>query len=236
MVNVKNKIIIKNYDYNKYDFYNFFLNLLKCYTNELDLLHKNLPKKLIPNEVVTVKNDQNLSFYKILYQIDEGYDLKFKKKNSGFLNVFDQFVSFISKSIFKEELIYRSRPTLRVNFPGSKAVGDWHRDREYNHPLEEINVWVPITKSFGTNAIWIESEFDKNDYNPINLDYGQFMMFDSGLKHGNKLNIEDKTRLSFDFRIIPKSLYNDNSKKSSIDTKIKFKIGDYYKSTQNLVR
>lgn len=84
MVNVKNKIIIKNYDYNKYDFYNFFLNLLKCYTNELDLLHKNLPKKLIPNEVVTVKNDQNLSFYKILYQIDEGYDLKFKKKTLAF--------------------------------------------------------------------------------------------------------------------------------------------------------
>ena len=62
--------------------------------------------------------------YKILYEIDEGYDLKLKK-NSGFLNLFDFFVSYISKTIFKEDLIYQSRPTLRVNFPGT-AVGDWH--------------------------------------------------------------------------------------------------------------
>ena len=233
MVNLTNQILIKNYDCKEYSFYDFFYNLLKIYTQELTLLHKSLPKSLVPDEVVSVKNDQNLSIYKILYQIDEGYDLKLKKENSGFLNVFDEFVSYISKNIFKEELIYQSRPTLRVNFPGNKAVGDWHRDREYNHPLEEINVWVPITKSINTNAIWIESEFDKNDYSPVNVDYGQFIMFDSGLKHGNKLNTENKTRISFDFRVIPKTLYNDKSKKSSIDTKMKFEIGDYYKSTQN---
>ena len=235
MVNFTNQILVKNYDFKEYNFYEFFFDLLKVYTKDLNILHENLPKSLIPNEVVSVANDQNLSVYKILYQIDEGYDLNLKKKNSGFLNVFDKFVSYISKNIFKEELIYQSRPTLRVNFPGNKAVGDWHRDREYNHPLEEINIWVPITKSINTNAIWIESEFDKNDYSPINVDYGQFIMFDSGLKHGNKLNVENKTRISFDFRVIPKSLYNDQSKKTSIDTKMKFKIGDYYKSTQNFI-
>ena len=234
MIDVKNKIIVKDFDIEKYNFLEYFHNLLKIYTDELDELHKNLPKKFIPNEVVTFKNDQSISIYKILYEIDEGYDLKVKKKNSGFLNLFDSFVSYISKTIFKEDLIYQSRPTLRVNFPGNKAVGDWHRDRDYNHPLEEINVWVPITKSFNTNTIWIESEFDKNDYSPINADYGQFIMFDSGLKHGNRLNIEDKTRISFDFRIIPKSLYNDDSKKTSVKTEIKFKLGEYYKSTESL--
>ena len=157
MIDIKNKIIVKNYNTNDYNFYKYFLNLLKTYTNELDKLHKYLPKDLIPNQVVNFKTDQSLSIYKILYQIDEGYDLKIKKKNSGFLNVFEAFVDHISKTIFKEDLIYQSRPTLRVNFPGNKAVGAWHRDREYNHPLEEINIWVPITKSINTNAIWIES-------------------------------------------------------------------------------
>ena len=80
MVNIKNQIIIKNYDSKKYNFYSFFFNLLKIYTNELDQLHKNLPKNLIPKQVVTVKNDQNLSIYKMLYKIDEGYDLQIKKK------------------------------------------------------------------------------------------------------------------------------------------------------------
>tara|TARA_B100002019_G_scaffold269605_1_gene262532 strand:+ start:118 stop:825 length:708 start_codon:yes stop_codon:yes gene_type:complete len=231
MIDIKNKIIVKNYNINEYNFNKYFLNLLKTYTNELDKLHKFLPKDLIPNKVVNFKTDQSLSIYKILYQIDEGYDLKVKKKNSGFLNVFEAFVDHISKTIFKEDLIYQSRPTLRVNFPGNKAVGAWHRDREYNHPLEEINIWVPITKSINTNAIWIESEFDKNDFTPINLDYGQFIMFDSGLKHGNKLNTEDKTRISLDFRVIPKSLYKV-SNKTSVKTDIKFKIGEYYKSTK----
>ena len=202
MIDVRNKIIVKDYDIGKYNFKKYFLNILKINTNEIDQLHKNLPNDLIPNQVVNYKNDQNLNIYKILYKIDEGYDLKNKKKNSGFLNMYESFVDHISKTFFKENLIYQSRPTLRVNFPNNKAVGDWHRDRDYNHPIEEINVWVPITKSNNTNTIWIESEFDKNDFAPINLDYGQFIMFDSGLKHGNKLNMEDKTRISFDFRVI----------------------------------
>ena len=77
-------------------------------------------------------------------------------------------------------------------FPNNKAVGEFHRDRDYNHPLDEINIWVPITSSKKTNTIWIESKFDKNDYKPMNLDYGQFLIFDSGLKHGNRINKENK--------------------------------------------
>ena len=119
-------------------------------------------------------------------------------------------------------------------FPNNKAVGEFHRDRDYNHPLDEINIWVPITSSKKTNTIWIESKFDKNDYKPMNLDYGQFLIFDSGLKHGNRINKENKTRISFDFRVIPYSVWKKNknrnkNNKYSIDQKIKFEIGGYYK-------
>ena len=229
MINLTNKIVVKSYDIKKYDFYKYFYALLRTYTNNLDMLHNHLPENLYPKKVVTVTDDQKLSIYKILYKIDKGYNLKIKKNNSGFLNMFDDFVSSLARNFFNEELIYQARPTLRVNFPNNKAVGGWHRDREYNHPLEEINIWVPITKSINTNAIWIESEFDKNDFSPINTNYGQFIVFDSGLMHGNKLNTENKTRISFDFRVIPKSLYKKKFDKSSNDTKMKFTIGDYYK-------
>jgi len=232
MINIKNKIIIEKYNVKQFNFYKYFYELLKTFGEELDLLHRYLPKTLMPNEIVTVKNDQDLPVYKTLYKIDDGYDLKNPKKNSGFLNVFNEFVLNLSKDVFKEDLIYQRRPTLRVNFPNNKAVGGWHRDREYSHPLEEINVWVPITKAVNTNAIWIESEFDKNDFKPIEVDYGQFIIFDSGLKHGNKLNVESKTRISFDFRVIPRSIYSENFMKSSVDTKMRFKVGDYYKSTE----
>ena len=57
------------------------------------------------------------------------------------------------------------------------------------------------------------------------------LIFDSGLKHGNKINLENKTRLSFDFRVIPLSKWNPskNSKISkSLNQKLKFSLGDYY--------
>ena len=228
-----NKIIIKEYDVRIYNFYKYFNNLLKIYTNNLTLLHEGLPEDLYQKKVVTVDSDQKPPIYKVLYKIDDAYNLKIKKKQSGFLNMFDDFVSYLAKDFFNEELIYQARPTLRVNFPNNKAVGGWHRDRDYNHPVEEINIWVPITKSINTNAIWIESQFDKNDFRPINTNYGQFIIFDSGLKHGNKLNIENKTRISFDFRVTPKSLYKNDFNKSSSDTKMKLNIGNYFKSTEN---
>ena len=67
----------------------------------------------------------------------------------------------------------------------------------------------------------------------MNLDYGQYLIFDSGLLHGNKLNSEKKTRVSFDFRIIPSSKWKDDKYKdfSSISKKKKFVIGDYYEIT-----
>ena len=102
MLNLKNQIIVKDYDCKKYDFYKYFFNLLKIYTENLDLLHQYLPENLRPKEVVTLSNDQNISIYETLYKIDDGYDLKTKRKNSGFLNTFDDFLFSISKDIFKE--------------------------------------------------------------------------------------------------------------------------------------
>ena len=52
--------------------------------------------------------------------------------------------------------------------------------------------------------------------------------------HGNKLNDTRKTRLSFDFRVIPKSMYSENSlTKNSVTQIIPMKIGSYYSLTNN---
>ena len=147
--------------------------------------------------------------------------------------MYDKFVSYLAHNLFKENLVYQSKPTLRIHIPENMAVGEFHRDRNYNHPIEEINFWVPITEAKNTNTIWIESDYDKKDFKPMNLDYGQYLIFDSGLLHGNKLNSEKKTRVSFDFRIIPSSKWKDDKYKdfSSISKKKKFVIGDYYEIT-----
>ena len=166
---------------------------------------------------------------------DQGFNLDKKEESGIFLNTYKDFVHHISSTIFKEKLIYQRKPTLRIHFPKNMSVGGFHRDRDYNHPIEEINIWVPITLAFNTNTIWIESKFDKEDYSPMNLNYGQAVIFDSGLKHGNKINVENLTRLSFDFRVIPLSKWAvaDSKKKqlSSISQNLKFTKDAYYDVT-----
>ena len=49
--------------------------------------------------------------------------------------------------------------------------------------------------------------------------------------HGNKDNVTSQTRVSFDFRVIPKSRYI-NSNHLTINTKIPFGIGGYYDIAQ----
>jgi ectoine hydroxylase-related dioxygenase (phytanoyl-CoA dioxygenase family) len=199
-------------------------------TQALHKLHNIIPKKYLPRDMVTVENDQDQEIYKLLYKIDRGYDLKASKPNDSFLLLFDKFVKMLSEEVFRERLVYQAKPTLRVMFPNNRAVGGWHRDRDYNHPIEEINIWVPITSALETNTIWIETEFDLEDYKPINVSYGELIIFDSNLKHGNKINQENKTRLSFDFRIIPERVLRESTKES-FNQKIKFSVGDYYNIT-----
>jgi hypothetical protein len=232
----KNKKTIFEYDLEIFNFSELFLNHLSVLVDVCSLqdLHLNLPSELLPHESITENNDQSLEIYKTLYSIDKGFDLHINQEFGVFLNKYKKFVNYLSSTIFKETLIYQRRPTLRVHFPESKAVGVFHRDRDYNHPIEEINIWVPITSAINTNSIWIESKFGKEDYSPINLNDGQAVIFDSGLKHGNKINTENLTRLSFNFRVIPESKW-ENAKtkkpKSSISQSLKLELNDYYDVT-----
>ncbi len=233
MLEITNKKLVFEYDTDQFDFVSMFSKVLNLEEVSIDSLHENIDNSLLPKSEISVDDDQSQDIYSILYKIDEGYKLSGCHINNRgkFLSKFDDFVNFLAKTVFKEDIVYQNRPTLRVAFPGNKAVGDWHRDREYNHPLEEINIWVPITKANNTNTIWIESEFDKEDYSPVNIDFGELLIFDSGLKHGNVLNQESKTRVSFDFRVIPASLYKEADSSFSYSQGIEFKIGNYYSKT-----
>jgi len=67
-----------------------------------------------------------------------------------------------------------------------------------------LNVWLPLTPVWDENSIWIESEEGKEDFVPVELDYGQGLVFDdSNLRHGSKANQTPSTRVSFDFRFAP---------------------------------
>ena len=90
------------------------------------------------------------------------------------------------------------------------------------------NYYLPFTDTNERNTIWVESEEDKGDFAPMMLEHGECMEWDgSNLMHGNKINDSDQTRVSVDFRVMPRSVYVD-SDHLTINTKTPFAIGGYY--------
>jgi len=229
-MDVTNKVLVKEYNKNDFRFYEYFRNhLSNIGVDEMEQLHKKLPKDFMPNKKVNVQDDQDLKIYEYLYSIDRGYSLKSSEGKGDFLKECEKFVQMLSKDVFCEDLVYQAKPTLRVHFHNNLAVGGFHRDRDYNHPIEEINIWVPITRAYETCTIWIETAFNNNDFKPISVNYGEFIIFDSGLKHGNHINRTGISRLSFDLRVIPLSKWNSvKLSGTSIDQNKSFEIGDYY--------
>ena len=64
----------------------------------------------------------------------------------------------------------------------------------------------------------------------MDCNYGETIQWDGcNLTHGNKINTTGKARISVDFRVIKYSNYIP-SDAESINTKIKFQIGGYYKT------
>ena len=231
-------IHIFSFDTKSFPFREIFTKYLKKYSKceKLEELHLYLE---MPKYILDVCEDQETKAHELLYGIERAYQTRSStssnEENLGdFLGTYYNFARYIQSSLFTKELIIQRLPTLRVQFPDNLSVGEYHRDSDYNHPKEEINVWVPLTKSINTAALHIEKNAFSEEYSPINVGYGQFIVFDSLLKHGNEINKEKYTRISFDFRVIPKDIYKANLNSGcSIRQNMKFEIGDYYTELAN---
>ena len=109
-------------------------------------------------------------------------------------------------------MAYQRRPTFRVHLAGSAAQGIPHADglQPYNHQPNEVNAWVPLTPVFGSNSLTSESEPGLGDFHPFEAMPGQFISF-----YGNRCwhytvpNETDTTRVSFDFRVVPFHLLDE---------------------------
>ncbi|GFE13813.1 hypothetical protein Sgleb_18600 [Streptomyces glebosus] len=112
-------------------------------------------------------------------------------------------------------------PTFRVHLRNSLAVGEWHRDSDFGHDPAEVNYWVPLTRAYGNNTLWIDRE-------PVHAEYGDVIVFDgAGSWHGNVVNDTEISRVSMDFRTIPRDHYRPNDK-TSVSFGMPFLLGDYW--------
>jgi len=176
-------------------------------------------------EIFKVGDDSKTSFHNIFYD-------KYRSGWDEMQSLYDNLVYRLCSGYLQylgNDFLYQKFPTFRVHLNGNLAVGDFHKDSEFNHPKGEINFVIPMTNSNGSASIWVESEPDKKDFIPMDMKKGTLIMFDgNNLTHGNKINITGHTRVSMDFRILPMVSYT-GEEKTSMTKHTKFIEGEYYK-------
>lgn len=102
-------------------------------------------------------------------------------------------------------LSYSRNPTFRVQLAGTESVSDWHTDVEITGRDDQVNAWLPLVDAAGANSIWVESDYGRRDFAPVDVAYGEILLFDGGwLLHGSVANTTSVTRVSLDFRFAPK--------------------------------
>lgn len=186
-------------------------------TDRLEYLHK---EDGAPTEVVKTGKDNHTVWHNKFYDALTG---------SEFERLYKSFLRLVVEARIGEPIVYQARPTFRIHWNGNLSVGSFHKDSEYNHPLTESNFWVPVTLAQGNNSIQVESVEDRKDFHPVRVEYGECFRFHGGsICHGNNINDTGQTRVSFDFRVIPKSQYRDEPGMSGVAFGKKRIIGDYY--------
>lgn len=186
--------------------------------NDLEQLHKD-----VIHTLYSKSQDQSSTIHKKFYEIYE---------KEEFLKEYDKLIKDFIRPLYTEQIVYQKKPTFRIHMPGNVAVGEFHKDKDYSHSSNELNYWLPFTKAFDTNTVWIESEENKKDFKPYELEYGQILVFQGAiLEHGNKPNQTDVSRVSIDFRVMPFSLYDEKEQlaKKSTHLSIPMTIDNYYK-------
>ncbi len=120
------------------------------------------------------------------------------------------------------DAVYIQRiPTFRVHLRNSVAVGSWHRDRDFGHDPSEVNYGVPLTRAYGNNTLWVDEE-------PVHAEYGEVIVCDGANSwHGRVVNDTETSRVSMDFRTLPRSSYEPNDRKS-ISYGLPFRLGEYW--------
>jgi hypothetical protein len=211
------KVSIKN----NYKFIDLVSELFDC---ELNNVHNSTEKKY--DLFTELGKDTQTIYHKIFYQ----------KLNEGWNEIKNEYDNFIKNEILPylglEEALIQQFPTFRVQLPNNVAVviNHYDSDDKHKHPTGEINFIYALTDMYDTNTIYVETMPRLEEYEPILLNAGECICFNGNkCSHHNKINKTGKTRVSWDFRVLPLNYYDQNSGLESVTTNKKYIEGGYYK-------
>jgi hypothetical protein len=210
------------------------------YREPLDQVHTLLETSIL--------NEQDKEYHKKLHEWKKDRESIFVRrfheyvdKYTRFQDEYHKFICKYIKPLFPNEthLAIQKTPNIRFSVPQNAAIGcdpndppeivGLHCDRDFGHHTTEQNFIIPITPMFSTNSIFYDPNTNTTDplqFIPLSLQTGQFAQaYFNQIRHCNRINQTDKTRISFDIRIIPFSQYQENITHFQ---GTKFELGKYY--------
>eukprot|EP00928_Gymnodinium_smaydae_P017799 TRINITY_DN16801_c0_g1_i1.p1 TRINITY_DN16801_c0_g1~~TRINITY_DN16801_c0_g1_i1.p1 ORF type:complete len:330 (-),score=23.26 TRINITY_DN16801_c0_g1_i1:67-1056(-) len=140
------------------------------------------------------------------------------------------------------EAVVQSCPVLRVVFPAPRRFTETHRDADYGHVPEELNYWIPLTPVFDNNTLHCETFPRRGDCHRLEGENGHaFRCWLNQCEHWTVPNDTNSTRVSFEFRVVPRSLWNSREAQDAAQNRTRkhlgeLRIGSYYFVEQGLAR
>ncbi len=145
--------------------------------------------------------------------------------------VFQREFKKLGKKLIEEEChgkgFLQKTPVIRIHLPKSSSTS-YHSDSWYGHTENAFSCWIPLVRGGVCGVFHIAksledsiaakkkilraeaslsriNEIAKPFCEPTEANYGQLMIFSSGTMHGTELNEFELSRVSLDFRVVPKS-------------------------------
>ncbi len=118
-----------------------------------------------------------------------------------FYKIYHLWIRQVLAPHYGGRISYSAHPKMRVHLADTGCVSDFHCDADVTGRDEQINCYLPFTDVYDTSTVWARHDYDSDDYQPLNLSYGQALIWDGGrLRHGTFYNETSVTRVSCDFR------------------------------------
>ena len=210
-------------------------------------------KKIITNQIKKKYSDFNSDLSDLHNQVDKKDINTLRLFLFNHLNSKVNWESEIKKLCLDElrlelggDILVQSKINLSIQMPNDKtSILPAHSDCWSSDSPFQLNLWIPLTNAYSSNSMFILDQKqsldimdrigsdDLKSFNPnkikinskqfMTLSYGQILLFNPGLIHGNILNKTKQTRISLNLRF--KSLFSPEPTKNNPDRK----FGTYYK-------
>jgi len=199
-----------NYDLERYDFSSWVYDVIKedfKNVTSLDTIHTVVP----PDQLVKITDKVQKSF-----------------ASEAFSKMIDDFAEeYIKPLINNKNYLIKRFPTLNLVVPDQEKLGrrlHFHQGIFYNNGRGQGTIWMPLTKCFDSNSMWIvdyessvnitkkiiDNQFSQKDFEqmclekafPVTLSPGQAHLFHQEHIHGNVNNKTGVTRMAIDWHIL----------------------------------